>query len=1135
MARMVRRRGILGGIALVGAAVAVFLIASRSGRERRQLDGAGAAVQHVSADSTLESDGLAAAHSEVEALKAEASTEHGRTIRGRLLRYPDPEALEPTQPVAGALLRLSLDEDADEENPDFGIRDVRSGPDGRFQFTDVPAKWWYRLLVDAEGFALRAVRFDLSGLEERKELPDIVLEEPEELVVAVKGPKGSALDTVTVSASSGSLDELLRGGELSTYSAEIEAEKREGTQFIFTRLPRGRVEVTARAPGFVSDWRESRVPNADPLELRLVKGNEISGTVRSTEGVPLPGVTVRGEDKRVKTDDQGRFVLGGVNATEGCDIEVYAKGFSRIHRRLMNTPELDLVLPREAVLSGHVLSAGTGLPLAGATVAIEQNEQQRVNALTDANGAFLLDGLSQGSYGLLVRHPEHAPLFAGIWNLAEGDRVTQLELRLDPALTVTGRVLSAKTGTPVPDAHVRASSATVTSDASGSFVLKGLLDEEYLISVTAEGFSETTAGAAPTLPSEAWTFLLDEEACVRGRVLDADGRPVAGARVHAGYRGKPEDVFAVFAKSWQKHAPTDSRGTYRLTGLPPFTDYCLLATVEGKLAFTCVEGISLESGERKTVDLQLSRGGAIRGQVRSSANSRLTDITVRVSAAAISEGWTFPALHGFVHPVLSVDPSGKFEILNVSPHAYRIHVTSERQGEVELDDVEVEEGSERRLDIVLEEGFSVSGRVVDAAAKPVEGATVTVSGGVETRNATSDEKGLFTVSGLPRRRGAIEVQRFGFHGPRLYCEIPSSGNLVAMAPAPVISGTVIARGRNILPECSVRASRTDGEEEFWGESDGAGRFTMALAPGKYFVQPEAKGFASTPVRIELKPGEKREVALELIQSGSIRVRLEVEGSPGTGSKDVYLEDPTGASFARTGITEMDGSVRFEDVLPGPSALVAVVWNHGIAREDRIVVTAGATTEVNITVPAARGIFGRVTRLGDEPLPGARVRASGPGGSHLSHTSPNGWYQIEDLEPGAYEVQVEEAATRTVSVTEGEPTRLDVELAAALVSGSVTFDGRPVAGVGVTASSLLGSVCGSIWTDDHGEWSLELRAPEEYVIWIGEENTGALTRSLVLVEGQTQARLDVVLERSPVAEEPEGPEAPADGIRSENEN
>ena len=159
---MVRRRGILGGIALVGAGVAIYVIVSRGARGREELAGkASRVVPDHAQDLTRPPGDSIETKVGVDASKADTVSMNrlGWTLRGRLLRYPDAEAVEPTQPVAGALLRLSLDKDAEESKPDFAPREVRSGLEW-----EVPDRGGARQGVVPPRSGRGGLRFTVAGL-----------------------------------------------------------------------------------------------------------------------------------------------------------------------------------------------------------------------------------------------------------------------------------------------------------------------------------------------------------------------------------------------------------------------------------------------------------------------------------------------------------------------------------------------------------------------------------------------------------------------------------------------------------------------------------------------------------------------------------------------------------------------------------------------------------------------------------------------------------------------------------------------------------------------------------------------------------------------------------------------------------
>ena len=1129
---MVRRRWILGGIALVGAGVVVCLIVSGSERNRRELAGyPGHAILDSVDGPARASDPAAETRGAVDVVKAgTASTKStpSWTLRGRLLRYPDSEALEPTLPVVGALLGLTLSPRS-ESKPDFVPREVRSGPEGRFEITGVPGKAEYRLLVDAAGCALQTLSLELPRLEEprTKQVPDIVLEEPERLVVIVKGPQNRLMDGATVKAvpewaPGNGLDE-----ELDLYKVAIEAEPRGEGEYVFERLSRGFHRIEASLRGTAGNGARVSLPRSEVLKLVLRKGESISGTVRTTAGEPIPDARVW-DDEDV-TDDQGRFLLQGLSCTDVCFIRASAEGFCEVFASIQG-PEADIVLPRESTLSGHVLTASGREPIAGAKVKCGEDGDE---VSTDGSGAFTLKKVPPGSREIYVQNPLYLPLVSDPWELGEGEQISDIELELESGLSVKGRVLSTATGDPIQGATVSArllseklETRETVCQSSGSFELNGLRGEEYRVTVSAAGFLETeTKARVPTSPGEEWTFTIEPEGRIHGRILDPNGKAVAGARVHLSFRGNRAPEF--LGRSWEKEVLTDSRGTYELPGVPPHDDHCLVAGIDHKLAIAWLEGIALAPGERKEIDIRFPRGGTLRGRVRTPGSFAPSDVSITaVSSTPLAGGLYVSTSLLWGGETTRPLASGDFELKQLPPGTYTVLVSSEWCRPQDFS-VDLEEGSERFLDILLEEGLSVSGKVVEAGGKPVEGVDLTVWLPGANAFATSDEDGLFTARGLPAGRGAISAFLFGVEST-VVCDIPSSGNVVNVGTTALVSGRVEARGRKAAPESAIEFLRWTGgglEQVQYVTTDEASRFRAALSPGMYLVRATAEAFASPRLEIELRPGERREIVIEIVQGGSVEVLLELEGAD-SGGGWLCLESPASAPVCEE--SDFPGETIFEGVPAGLTALVAVVHEHGLARKEGVLVTAGSNVRVELTVPRTQGIFGRVTRRG-EPVDGMTVHVRGPSGPQLSRTSMRGWYQLEGLAPGDHEIHVEDSR-RTARVVAGKATRLDIELAAVLVSGSVRVGGQPAAGVPVESTCLLDASDNSTRTNDDGQWSLDLLAPGEYAIV-----AGGVHRNLVLKEGQSEATVAFELETLPPPEEEEEEEEEDDDNEKEPED
>ena len=204
--------------------------------------------------------------------------------------------------------------------------------------------------------------------------------------------------------------------------------------------------------------------------------------------------------------------------------------------------------------------------------------------------------------------------------------------------TVTGVVVDAATGDPLPFADLRLTSYSgrirlmTTSGSDGVFVFTGVASETYALSVHKPGrppvFHGGTGARAfdmgePIDVSSGRTIgglrvEVPRGAVIAGRVLDTDGEPAVGVYLRLRRRGavvsdgRPNAVALT--------GFTNAKGEYRLWELPP-GDYTLSVSRDGNLfgrryahvyfpGVTDVsqsEMISLAPGEERTgVDLQLA-------------------------------------------------------------------------------------------------------------------------------------------------------------------------------------------------------------------------------------------------------------------------------------------------------------------------------------------------------------------------------------------------------------------------------------------------------------------------------------------------------------------------------------------------
>ena len=195
-----------------------------------------------------------------------------------------------------------------------------------------------------------------------------------------------------------------------------------------------------------------------------------------------------------------------------------------------------------------IVRDASGKPSPGLSV-WSQTERLKTNLTTDVNGRYELVH-SENPQVVLVVDALHN--MAVSRELEEG--VTNLDLQLGPALTITGRVEDSQ-GRPIPraEAHVYLNSGTwgfpvywqaVTADAQGTFKIVNLpADRTYYVNFGAKGYGSSQQkvpgeeGNQIELPP---SVLKKADLKLMGRVVDSADTPLANASIHVNGNGQPD-------------------------------------------------------------------------------------------------------------------------------------------------------------------------------------------------------------------------------------------------------------------------------------------------------------------------------------------------------------------------------------------------------------------------------------------------------------------------------------------------------------------------------------------------------------------------------------------------------------------
>lgn len=547
---------------------------------------------------------------------------------------------------------------------------------------------------------------------------------------------------------------------------------------------------TAREPVLVPT-PESRA--ADPAPQNVLRGIVLDPTDRPVEGARIVAsssvsydyqtldLVIAGRSQtagEARSGADGRFELT-LDPARAYQLAVDRRGFAQATLGRRRTGETVVVhLPHAAAIEGRVTQGAANAPIAGASVRcfLRGNDSRdgarfEQSTLTDAQGHYLIDTLPPGILFLEV-HASGWPSPGWIEVHPEAGRTITRDVHVDATTWYTGRVLDARTRAPIEGAQlgtIWVLKNTVRSDAAGAFRLP--LDEgsdgQIYVRAAGYGFRNFQAPDAQAAASpDGFEILLEPARSVRGRVVDDQGRPVAGAYVAACGNERGET---------QRHdwigATTDDAGRYAIADLRPDLAHSLFVRAQG--FGSCVYELPVEEARQASLELPdvvLRAAGAIRGRVVDENDRPLPDLDVELRGVNADRGrWNArgaASLDTYVGQRDGrTDDRGAFAFDELAAGDYEVSVR--RDGHLRVANASVKLGSgERRegIQLVLPSGVTLTGRVRDRAGRGVRGVNVSVEPketGLSDCDVRTGEDGTFRARGLAA--GTYRIQLWPDH------------------------------------------------------------------------------------------------------------------------------------------------------------------------------------------------------------------------------------------------------------------------------------------------------------------------------------------------------------------------------------
>jgi S1-C subfamily serine protease len=645
---------------------------------------------------------------------------------------------------------------------------------------------------------------------------------------------------------------------------------------------------------------------------------------------------------------------------------------------------------RDGAVEVVVTGAPGSVPLAGARVralAMVEGRAYLADARdTDAKGRARLSKLPHGDTWILADAPGRA---RGSTHLAvdAGPRSVALDLGPEHVFDVAVRD---DLGAPLAGAEIEVMAAAdplpvgARAGSDGTAHVSRLGAGPWHATVRAPGYEDETHLAAE---GETLAIVLRKLGAITAHVLGEDAAPAAGAR-----------VAVAGATLWPARAAVaDAQGAVRIGSLAAGT-YALRATLEGAVSPTEID-VTLERGQEKEVALHLAAGRFV--AVRVTEGDAEGADAIAAARVTLAEGGLSPfPLEG------TTDRSGRVRLGPIAPGGAALGARAD--GFVSRGAVAVADPPPAETRVALVRAGAVTGRVLDAHGRPVDGATLSLVGTDAAGQPIFDDP----------RRARFQAAHFAamLGGPAPL--VPGGELGVVPGPVPPIpSGPGVGGAIAASIGTSLPADPGAGGDPWVTRADGTFRVSPA-SPGRVRVivrHPEYVEAQSDLMM--LAPGGEANVDVVLRQGGALEGRvLDAHDRPVEGAR--MLVTAVDGALERSTHTASDGTFAFV-ALPDAVLLTATVTVGGDADAPdarmAVAIPEGGRKEVTVTLPEPREAL-PVTIVDEHgwPVDAAQVTASA--------LSPDAWLRTTSFTDKHGEARVARARGLALRVEVRAPSR-----------------------------------------------------------------------------------------------------------------
>lgn len=641
---------------------------------------------------------------------------------------------------------------------------TQSDAEGRFVIPDGAAGDRLTITATKEGYVSQSARSISLPSEQRLK---IVLQTASKVTGRVVDAEGVPLEGVLVDASP---EEKSAAGRFRSFDRQQQPTGVDG-YFEVPGVQPGPTMLRAQKSGFKSlQLGGFEVPADRPLqdvELRMVAGADLEGTLTDADGEPVGGVMIMVLASGTnmvdggfgQTDGDGKFLLSGL-PLGSFTATARGEGLNRASKNVTieaGRNKVDLQFARSASVSGTVYDDG-GRPLQGARINLAPQErrnylggQSAVDSRED--GTFTIDSVPAGRYRMSASKKGY-----GSRQLDEPVEVTEapvvgLQIRLGGGASITGRILGL--------AYEEMNRVEVTAFSAGGEVTQPDFEGKYRVdhlppgpmSVEArlEGSSRSVRQAA-TLEEGQQEVVIDLEF--------VDGFELKGTVYRT---GEPEANAPVSLSSTRgshgARVTTTADGTFRFEGLSEGGYY--LQVGNWSTSYRLTRELELDRDKDVRIDLELAH---LAGRVLDTDGNPVSGAKIILSR------------DGAQSQNASSDSLGRFTFGEITVGHWKLSVRRSGYGNqtetVELETGQVVDDLEIRLEAVA--GLVLEVKLEDGrSAALINAVFINGVGGHTGGRFHGDDQGQFVVDVVPEGSWQMIVSTSGYAATERAITVPS--------------------------------------------------------------------------------------------------------------------------------------------------------------------------------------------------------------------------------------------------------------------------------------------------------------------------------------------------------------------------